>query len=229
MRAPFTHLWVAAIAIVVSTSVGAQRELYVFTGEGPGDRFGSAVAGAGDVDGDGRADVIVGALQDDNNGSNSGSIRVLSGLDGSVLFSIDGAAADDQLGFAVAGAGDVNGDGHADLAVGTFRGARLLFGRGGGAFTVDARAFGDGVVEGLVLADLDADGDIDFATIEEMRTVRVWRQRAGGVARRYGAGKAASDPYSSPSNSVLDKNPPPPNPIIANSYVGTTGQGGANV
>ena len=99
--------------------------LYTFDGDGSddnrisGDSFGGAVSGAGDVNGDGFADLIVGAEGDDNNGvSNSGSARVFSGLDGSVLYTFDGTVSGGFFGGSVSGAGDVNDDGFADLVVG---------------------------------------------------------------------------------------------------------------
>jgi FG-GAP repeat len=98
-------------------------------GAAAGDRAGSAVAVAGDVNGDGRADVLVGAGGADDNGrSESGSVYVVFGktdtssVDLAALgargFRIDGAAAGDRAGFSVAGAGDLNGDGRADVLVG---------------------------------------------------------------------------------------------------------------
>ena len=97
------------------------------------DQSGSSVASAGDVNGDGFADLIIGAYGADPNGSFSGSSYVvfgkasgfgasfaLSSLDGSNGFRLDGASADDRSGFSVASAGDVNGDGFADLIVGAY-------------------------------------------------------------------------------------------------------------
>jgi outer membrane protein assembly factor BamB len=88
---------------------------------------GYAVAGAGDVNGDGLDDVLIGAPSADNNGYNSGSVYLvfghrsratvtLSSLGGGGL-RIDGRGFD-FLGSAVAGAGDVNGDGRPDLLLG---------------------------------------------------------------------------------------------------------------
>ena len=97
-------------------------------GAAENDRSGSSVAGAGDVNGDGKADVIIGAPRADPNGSNSGSSYVVYGsgtptdIDlnylGAAGFRIDGAAANDRSGSSVAGAGDVNGDGKADVIIG---------------------------------------------------------------------------------------------------------------
>jgi hypothetical protein len=94
-----------------------------------GDDSGSSVAGAGDVNGDGRPDVIIGAPEGDNAGrTDSGSSYVVFGqaspttVDlanlGSAGFRIDGAAPADFSGQSVAGAGDVNGDGLADVVIG---------------------------------------------------------------------------------------------------------------
>ena len=92
--------------------------LYNFDGDSAGDLFGTSVSGAGDVNGDGHDDLIVGARLDDNNGTDSGSARVLSGIDGSILYSFDGDGIQDEFGFSVSGAGDVNGDGLDDFIVG---------------------------------------------------------------------------------------------------------------
>ncbi len=95
------------------------------------DASGHSVSSAGDVNGDGFADLIVGAASADPHGSGSGASYVvfgkaagfranldLSSLDGRNGFRISGAAADDNSGWSVASAGDVNGDGFADLIVG---------------------------------------------------------------------------------------------------------------
>ena len=105
--------------------------------------LGWSVAGAGDVNGDGYADVIVGALNYDAGQTDEGAAFVfLGGASGITDGNPATAAAQlesDQtaafLGFSVAGAGDVNGDGYSDVIVGARRydagqtdeGAALVF------------------------------------------------------------------------------------------------------
>lgn len=96
---------------------------HVLAGTSAGDYFGDVVASAGDVDGDGYADVAIGNFRRDPGGrSNAGTVSVFpggpSGLSEAPTRVLEGAAANDHLGLAVASPGDVNGDGYADLIVG---------------------------------------------------------------------------------------------------------------
>ena len=77
----------------------------------PGDQLGSGIESAGDVDGDGIADVVAGAPGSDQ-------AFVYSGKDGEVLFQLLGPVKGDQFGNHVSGISDFNGDGHADIIVG---------------------------------------------------------------------------------------------------------------
>jgi hypothetical protein len=89
------------------------------TGGGTYDYFGWSVSGAGDVNGDGYDDILVGAYHYDNftgrayvhHGSSSGVLARASVI-------LTGGAANDQFGFSVAGAGDVNDDGYDDVVIG---------------------------------------------------------------------------------------------------------------
>ncbi|MBT8485892.1 MAG: hypothetical protein HKO59_07065 [Phycisphaerales bacterium] len=85
------------------------------TGTTAGDQFGFAAANAGDVNGDGVDDMIVGAPYNDDNGTNAGRVYVISGLTGEVLYSRRGGHPGNRLGWSVSGAGDVNGDGYDDF------------------------------------------------------------------------------------------------------------------
>jgi hypothetical protein len=102
--------------------------LYQKDGFGRSDEFGWAVAGTGDVNGDGRDDFIIGArFADPDTLTNAGKAYVYSGMDGSLLYEKDGLGKNDEMGFSVAGAGDLNGDGKSDFIVG----ARLARPAGG--------------------------------------------------------------------------------------------------
>jgi FG-GAP repeat len=95
------------------------RRLLQVDGEVAGDQFGAAVGAAGDVDRDGRADIVVGApCHDGPNGVDTGKAYVVSGRTGRVLRTHDGAQAGDGFGWGVAGLGDVTGDHQTDYIVG---------------------------------------------------------------------------------------------------------------
>ena len=90
-------------------------------GNQAGADFGASIAGAGDVDGDGFADLLVGEPGYTNVETGEGRALWYAGAPGSPGTYPDtlslGAAAGDQLGQRVAGAGDVNGDGYQDVLV----------------------------------------------------------------------------------------------------------------
>ena len=107
-----------ALCATAHSPASAQEVLYSIDGDSPSERFGLAVSGAGDINGDGHDDFIVGACQDPTNGNQAGEVRVFSGVDGSELFRILGESSGDFFGNAVSGAGDVNNDGTLDFIVG---------------------------------------------------------------------------------------------------------------
>jgi hypothetical protein len=103
-----------------------------------GARLGVSVSGAGDVNGDGYADVIVGApLYSNGEPSEGAAFLFLGSASGLVGTSPENAAADlesnyesARFGVSVSGAGDVNGDGYADVIVGADGYVNGEFGRG---------------------------------------------------------------------------------------------------
>jgi Ca2+-binding RTX toxin-like protein len=104
---------------------------FVLPGLNSGDRTGNSVSSAGDVNGDGFDDFLVGASSSSTVAGTAGVAYVVFGkdtafdaafdfttLDGTNGFRIDPVAAGDEAGTSVASAGDVNGDGFADIIVG---------------------------------------------------------------------------------------------------------------
>jgi FG-GAP repeat len=104
---------------------------FKISGEASNDHAGTQVASAGDVNGDGFADLIIGAPGAAPHGSYSGATYIvfgkasgfaanldLSSLNGTNGFQINGEAVSDRSGYSVASAGDVNGDGFADVIIG---------------------------------------------------------------------------------------------------------------
>jgi len=120
--------WASTLSLPLGTFDGIR-----FYGGAYGEKIGVAVAGAGDVNGDGQADLLIGAPYADPGGrTDAGSsflvlglgpnatagARYLDDLLGGPAFRLDGVAADDNSGWSVAAAGDVNGDGIGDLIIG---------------------------------------------------------------------------------------------------------------
>ena len=106
---------------VVSVDAATSETLFAPVGLGVVDLFGFASGTAGDVNGDGYDDVIVGAYQNDAGGSNAGRAYVYYGApvaDATADLVFTGGAPADSFGYSVGTAGDVNGDGYADLIVG---------------------------------------------------------------------------------------------------------------
>ncbi len=167
-------------------NVSAQSTSYEFVGGSLFDRAGAAVSSAGDVDGDGLADLLIGVTGDDTGGQDAGGAYLITGADLALADAADGVvdgvidldnvnaqstsyqfiggAAYDSAGVSVASAGDVDGDGLADLII--------------GAIDADGGGFGSGEAYLMTAADLAAadaadgtvDGVIDLYNVNEQST-----------------------------------------------------------
>lgn len=133
----FADVVVGAFGEDPGSSPDAAGRAYVFSGqdgsvlfelvspnEEQAGQFGWSVAGAGDVNQDGFADVIVGARREDPGASpqDAGRAYIFSGRDGSLLVELKSSNEEQTglFGVFVAGAGDVNDDGLADVVVGAW-------------------------------------------------------------------------------------------------------------
>ncbi|MEO6709452.1 MAG: hypothetical protein ABI054_02495, partial [Planctomycetota bacterium] len=176
-------------------------------GVNPGDRLGIAVADAGDVNFDGRSDVLAGA---DQEATGAGYATLYSGLNGSLLLLLPGSSPGERFGCVLTGGSDLDGDGVLDIAVGASGalhqnftpGAVRVFSSAGGAWLWSVFGAGNGEAFGSALAltpDLDGDGRADLAVAgaveagavgaagvvrafssRSQRILGVWRGRNGG-------------------------------------------------
>ncbi|TAH37342.1 MAG: hypothetical protein EYC70_10245 [Planctomycetota bacterium] len=144
--------------------------LHRFTGTQSGEALGFSVAGPGDVDRDGHADILAGAPFYTNVAPSDGRMCLYSGRDGLVLVSYFGILDQGFYGWSVSGAGDINADGWLDFLVGEPGDAHVNDGRvyvydgaTGGLMRVHQGSFGEYV--GISVAgagDVNADGRADY-------------------------------------------------------------------
>lgn len=120
--------------LILGSSLGADATLslssadYSFVGESASSYAGWRVSGAGDVDGDGLDDILVGAHLHDGGGTNSGKAYLILGSSlgasstirlSDADYSFVGEYAGDYAGYHASGAGDVDGDGLDDILLGS--------------------------------------------------------------------------------------------------------------
>jgi hypothetical protein len=166
-------------------------------GVGGTDRAGISVDFAGDVDGDGAVDFLVGALGEASGGSSAGAAYLVSGpvtanfgLESATARVTGGVA--DRVGAAVAGAGDLDGDGLADLAVTADR-ADIGALNGGVVYILSGPVTGDAVLadvgtplSGTTVNEdagvgLAAGGDVDGDGLDDLLVGAPGRPSAGFV------------------------------------------------
>jgi hypothetical protein len=130
------------------------QQLFRFDGATAYFGLGNEVSGIGDINADGFDDILIGAANSSLTLNQSGSAFVYSGASGGLLYQFDGSYTLDSFGGSVSDAGDVNGDGFADVIIrahGSDPGGRLGAGSafiysgatGGLLFRVDGLAADD--------------------------------------------------------------------------------------
>ena len=163
---------------VIDLTALSATQGFIIQGDAASDKAGFSVSSAGDVNGDGFEDLIVGAPYGDDGGTSAGEAYVVFGSGGSfganvggrqVIdltaltaaqgFIIQGDAAFDFAGISVSSAGDVNGDGFEDLIVGARYGddggtsageAYVVFGGAFGSGSASVTTTGSGAAEVLI-------------------------------------------------------------------------------
>ena len=117
MLTPLKHVFPGLLLTALSFPLFAQAEIYSIEGPASGIEFGRNAIGVGDQNGDGFADILIGANRDQTAGSWAGSARIYSGADGSLIHEFFGENKDDHFGSSMGSLGDLNGDGFNDFGV----------------------------------------------------------------------------------------------------------------
>lgn len=172
--------WVAPTLTASWTSVGEQASAY----------FGTSVASAGDVNSDGCEDVLVGAPYQEGGSTEEGRAYLYLGDAAGLAATPSWTAEPDRdwadFGASVAGAGDVNGDGYADVVVGAPYVGPVVYLYLGGPFGLEADA--NWSVDGEIVASAgDVNGDgfgdvvVGYSSSDEGGRASVYLGSASGL------------------------------------------------
>ncbi|MBI4881556.1 MAG: VCBS repeat-containing protein [Planctomycetes bacterium] len=170
MLAQVVRLGLLGVAAAAGTAAG-QEVVYSFQGTAPDDWFGKCVAGPGDLNGDGVADVLV------DTATYPSTVTAFSGADGSILYAWTSpfSSYDDTT---MCGAGDVDADGFADVVIRELQHVKVYSGKNG-LLLHALPAQGATVAAG---GDLDQDG-FDDVLVGGVGTVTAFSGYDGSVLR----------------------------------------------
>ncbi len=173
------HLTTPGAGVVVVISGASGSPIYSLAGAPSGDRFGFAVASAGDLNGDGIQDLLVGSPGAGTPGAAAGRVDVIDGVTGVVVATLPGLAQNANLGESLVSVGDLDGDGVPEWAAGApggnaSPGGFFLDGTGevvlvsGATTSILTTLSGDAPQDAFgaalgALGDVDGDGTADLA------------------------------------------------------------------
>jgi hypothetical protein len=179
----------ATIDLTAMTAADGVR----ISGAASGDQSGYTVSSAGDINGDGYDDILIGAWRASPHGSHSGASYVvfghsggfgtnidLSTLNGTTGFKLGGVAAGDSVGYSVAGIGDFNGDGYDDVAIGATSSSTSQY---GSIYIVFGKASG-------------FTGNLDLSSLDGSNGYRVDGAFGDGIATVSAAGDMNGDGFA---------------------------------
>ena len=182
---------------------GPSASLAMALGGGTNNLSSTSVASAGDINGDGYTDVVVGA----NGGAGAGAVYVYlgtkNGLPSSPTTTLSGPSATSYFGCSVDGAGDINGDGYDDIVVGADGGngaAYVYLGGASGLSTTPSITFQGPTANGDFGISVAGAGDVNRDGFADVIVGASGVNNSDGAAYLY-LGSASGFP-SSPSSTL---------------------------